>query len=65
MKKKKAVTVSGDLRNIGAGSATSVIKIAMDGSIHETVFGTIRYGKGHEPPGGHKPITIIELEQDK
>ncbi len=49
--------------SLDSNSATfSFIKVGEDGSRHELLFGQTRYGKGHAPKCGHRPITIIEVE---
>lgn len=52
------VIVLGDRSKV----ALSHITINKDGSKEELVFGTVKYGKGCEPEGGHKPITIIDVK---
>ena len=41
-------------------AAIEHIVIRKDGSTHTFLAGTTAYGTGHEPHGGHKPVTIGE-----
>ena len=49
---------------LGPGNATySFVKTDQNGKVvEEMLIGQTRYGKGHEPPEGHRPITIVDVE---
>ena len=47
------------LSNNRSKVAISHITINKDGSKEELLVGTVNYGKGCEPEGGHKPIYIL------
>lgn len=57
-RKPTPVFVLGDPSRV----AISHITINKDGSKEELLVGTVHYGKGCEPEGGHKPITIIDVK---
>ena len=42
------------------GAAIEYTKINEDGSTHTHLIGSTAYGKGHVPPGGHKPARVVE-----
>jgi hypothetical protein len=46
------------------GFATSHIRIDRDGHQHEFLAGMTAYGRGHAPPQGHEPDTVIESEAE-
>ncbi len=49
---------------LGPGNATiSEINIDEEGKVEELLIGQTRYGKGHEPSDGHRPITTIEYKK--
>lgn len=47
-----------DLNKIS--SAICVVKIESNGSRHVFHYGSVAYGKGKEPKGAHRPLTIID-----
>lgn len=45
-------------------SALALVSIDKSDVNHTFFYGQTRYGAGQEPDGGHKPVTIIEVEND-
>lgn len=58
VRKSTPVIGLGDRSNV----AVSHITIHQDGRTEEFLVGTVKYGAGCEPVGGHKPATIIETK---
>ena len=47
---------------LGQNATIACGKRTPDGCTHTLYFGTTAYAAGCEPPGGHRPVTIIEAE---
>lgn len=47
---------------LGHNASIACVKQTPDGHTHTLYFGTTAYAAGCEPPGGHRPVTIIEAE---
>ncbi len=47
---------------LGQNATIACVKQTPDGHAHTLYFGTTAYAAGCEPPGGHRPVTIIEAE---
>ncbi len=53
-------------KNILTGNmaAVAIVNKTPSGHMHTLLYGTVRHGSGHAPAGGHRPVTIINGEND-